>query len=182
MKWAFIDYENIGSLASIDLSVYDKTIVFLGAKQPKLDFGDKKYNSPINVVLIQIKATQSNNLDFHLSYYLGKYDNEAASDVAFDVITNDNGFSPLISHVKSNGRVCKQIKMSNSSFSDVGKLIQSLKARPVEKRPKKITSLKNHIASHMGIVGNEIAIQNHLNQLVNANFLTISGDGLEYKA
>ena len=77
MKWAFIDYENVGCLGKVDLSTYNKVIVFIGAKQPKLDFGDKKYESPINLVLIQLKATQANNLDFHLSYYLGKYDNEA---------------------------------------------------------------------------------------------------------
>ena len=48
MKWAFIDYENIGCLSKVDLSIYDKVIIFVGAKQPKIDFGDKKYESPVN--------------------------------------------------------------------------------------------------------------------------------------
>ncbi|WP_413699082.1 PIN domain-containing protein [Psychromonas sp. KJ10-10] len=180
MKWAFIDYENVGCLSNIELSVYEKVIVFIGAKQPKLDFGSKKYEMPINLVIIQIKATQSNNLDFHLSYYLGKYDFEAKSGVAFDVITNDNGFAPLIAHIKCNGRSCKQIKLSNSSGKSA-KLVQSLTCKPADKRPKKVESLRNHIASHMRIKGNEVAIQNHLNQLVNEHVLTISESGVKYK-
>lgn len=180
MKWAFIDYENIGCLSKLDLSIYEKVIVFVGAKQPKIDFGDKKYESPINLVLIQIKATQANNLDFHLSYYLGKYTQEAPANVSFEVITNDNGFTPLIAHIKGNGRSCKQIKMVNAS-GEISQLIHSLKSKPKEKRPQKVISLKNHIASHMKAKGNEVVIQNYLNQLVNQNVLTVSENGVQYK-
>jgi len=180
MKWAFIDYENVGCLSKIDLSTYEKVVIFIGAKQPKLDFGEKKYESPINLVLIQIKATQANNLDFHLSYYLGKFDQEANANVAFDVITNDNGFTPLISHIKSNGRGCKQVKLTNPT-SEITKLIHSLKSKPKEKRPQKVLSLRNHIASHMKAKGNEVAIQNFLNQLISQNILTVSESGVQYK-
>lgn len=179
MKWAFIDYENIGCLTKVDLSVYERVIVFAGAKQPKIDFGDKKYESPLNITLIQIKATQANNLDFHLSYYLGLFSAQASSNVSFEVITNDNGFGPLICHIKANGRACKQVKMANSA-GDLNKLIHSLESKPKEKRPRKITSLKNHIASHMKAKGNDVAIQNYVNQLVNQKFLTLSNTGVLY--
>lgn len=180
MKWAFVDYENIGCLSKVDLSIYEKVIVFVGAKQPKVDFGNKKYESSINLVLIQIKATQPNNLDFHLSYYLGKFSHEASSNTSFEVISNDNGFSSLISHIKTNGRPCKQVKMLNSS-NEITKLINSLKSRAIEKRPQKVVSLRNHIAAHMKAKGNEVAIQNYLNQLVNQNILTVSESGVQYK-
>ncbi|MDQ7073674.1 MAG: hypothetical protein Q9O24_00580 [Gammaproteobacteria bacterium] len=42
MKWAFIDYENINCLSKISLDEYSKIFIFLGAKQPRVDFGDKK--------------------------------------------------------------------------------------------------------------------------------------------
>jgi ribosomal protein L31E len=180
MKWAFIDYENVGGLGKIELSIYEKVIVFLGAQQPKIDFGDKKYDTPINLVLVQLKATQSNNLDFHLSYYLGKYNSEASSSVSFDIISNDNGFSPLIAHIKSNGRNCKQVKIANA-LGVTTKLITSLTSKPKEKRPQKVVTLRNHIASHMRIKGDEVAIQNYLNKLVNENIVSISGEGIEYK-
>lgn len=54
-RWAFIDNENTGGLEKVDLSVYEKAFVFLGAKQPRLDFGERKYDKPIELSVIQIK-------------------------------------------------------------------------------------------------------------------------------
>ena len=179
MKWAFIDYENVSNLEKIDLSIYDKIIIFLGAKQPKLDFGARKYDKLLNLVIIQMKAVQANNLDFHLSYYLGKYDAIAEMSVSFEIISNDNGYAPLISHVKSNGRSCKQIKIESISTA-FKEFIQKLKAIPKEKRPKKVTSLKNHIASHMRIKGNELEINRTLQSLVEQGVLSLNEESVSY--
>ncbi len=181
MKWAFIDYENVGSLGKVDLSTYEGVIVFLGAKQPKLDFTDKKYDTPINFVAVQLKACQANNLDFHLAYYLGKFDGQAEKSVVFEVISNDTGFSPLIAHIKVSERSCKQVKVAGAT-GDTQKLIKSLSAKPKEERPQTVTGLRNHIASHLGLQGNEMAIQKELNQLVSAKFLKLSDTGVEYLA
>lgn len=181
MKWAFIDYENIGNLGKVNLSEYERVIVFLGAKQPKLDFTDTKYDKPINMVAVQLKATQANNLDFHLAYYLGKFDAQAERSVAFEVISNDSGFSPLIAHIKTGGRACRQIKVAGAS-GETQKLIKNLSSTPKEKRPQKVASLRNHIASQLRLQGNEMAIQKALNQLVNAKFLKLSDVGVEYLA
>ena len=180
MKWAFIDYENVGGLSKVDLSCYSKVVLFVGAKQSRVDFGDKKYDAPMNIMLVQLKATQANNLDFHLAYYLGVCDSDAPENTSFEIISNDNGYAPLIAHIKSNGRACKQVKVSNTSGAK-SKLIESLISRPKERRPQKVTSLRNHIASHMSVKGNEVAIQDYLNQLVNDKLIKVSGDNLEYK-
>ena len=121
-----------------------------------------------------MKEVQANNLDFHLSYYLGKYDAIAEKQIAFEVISNDNGYSPLISHVKSNGRTCKQIKVASPSQSG-DKLLSSLMSKPKEKRPQKIVSLKNYIDAHLGLKGNEVAIQNQVNYLVNSKVISVTG-------
>lgn len=181
MKWAFIDYENIGNLGKVNLSEYERVVVFLGAKQPKLDFAETKYDKPINMTVVQLKASQANNLDFHLAYYLGKYDGHAERSVAFDVISNDTGFSPLIAHIKASGRACKQVKVAGAT-GDAEKLIKNLSAKPKEKRPQKVTALRNHIASHLSIQGNEMAIQKAVNLLVQEKFLKVSDTGVEYLA
>lgn len=197
MKWAFIDYENVSNLAKIDLAVYEKIIVFLGARQPKLDFGDKKYDKLLNVVVVQIKAVQANNLDFHLTYYLGKFDALAEPNIVFDIVSNDKGYVPLIAHVKANGRVCNQLKIEPSaqvapkqvsnkqanSQTAEAKLLSSLTLRPKDKRPQKVTSLKNHIAAHLGLQGNQLAVQNKVNYLVNAKIIVIKNNAdIEYLA
>ena len=180
MKWAFIDYENVGTLAKIDLSLYERAFVFMGAKQPRLDFGETKYEYPINIQIIQIAISQNNNLDFHLAYYLGKTNVEAPAGVVFEVISNDNGFSPLLSHLKKNGRQCKQLKMGTASTEKV-KLVQSLSSKAKEKRPKKIVSLKNHIASHLRIKGDEVKVQGYVNQLMADKYIHLEGDAVIYR-
>lgn len=179
MKWAFIGCENVGSLGKVDLSAYERVIVFLGVKQSKLDFTDKKYDTLINLVVVQLKASQANNLDFHLAYYLGKFDGQAEKAVVFEVISNDTGFSPLIAHIRSSGRACKQIKIAGV-VGETHKRIKNLSSMPEEKCPRKEASLRNHIAAQLQ--GNEMAIQRELNQLVSANFLKISDSGVEYLA
>lgn len=115
-----------------------------------------------------------------MSYYLGKYDALADKQVAFEVISNDNGYSPLISHVKANGRSCKQIKVESQSHS-ANKLVSSLTSRPKEKRPQKLAGLKNHIASHLGLRGNEVAIQQQVNFLTNSKIISVNGEtNVEY--
>lgn len=180
MKWAFIDYENVGCLGKVDLSQYEKVFVFIGATQSKLSFGETKYAAPIDLTILTLQITQSNNLDFHLSYYLGKYNEEAAGDVVFEVISNDNGFSPLIAHIRANGRQCKQAKIKNTLEAE-DKLINSLLSKPVEKRPQRVDSLCNHIAAHMKIQGNEVSIRKYLNQLVHTGIVTVAGDGVKYQ-
>ena len=199
MKWAFIDYENIGCLSVIDLSGYEKIILFQGSKQPKIDFGDKRYDLPLNLMLIQVKETQANNLDFHLSYYLGKLDVETYKNIAFEIISNDNGFIPLIAHINANGRRCTRVKSKMESIeippevkikstsdksiraTELQKiLLGSLKTRPANKRPQKVTTLRNHIASQLQIKGNDVAIQKHFNLLIAGGFLRVSGADINY--
>ncbi len=114
MKWAFVDYENFVSLGKVDLSSYARVTVFLGAKQPKLYFTDTKYDRPINLVVVQLKAVQANNLDFHLAYYLGKFDSEAPADVAFGFITDERGFTSSIGYIKIDGKLSKETQLANN--------------------------------------------------------------------
>ncbi|WP_417345904.1 PIN domain-containing protein [Ferrimonas sp.] len=179
MKWAFIDYENIGSLDKVDLGAYDKVVLLVGAKQPKVDLGTQRYHSPIELTLVQVQEIQSNNLDFHLSYYLGKFDALESPDIAFDVISNDNGFTPLVVHIRSNGRQCNQVRVSTAPLNP-DKMLQLLISIPKNKRPKTIATLKNHIAAHMKIQGNDVAIQNQFQQLIADKIIRLSGDSIQY--
>lgn len=181
MKWAFIDYENVGNLDCIDLSSYEKVVLFLGAKQPKINFGTSRYNQPIDMLLVQLKACQANNLDFHLAYYLGKFNEQLEKRISFDVISNDNGFAPLIAHIKNNGRQCIQVKTQKAAPTQTNdKLLNSLLNKAKEKRPKSVTSLKNHIASHLRLQGNDIAIQQQLKLLQEKKIIAIDNEKINY--
>ncbi len=110
-KWAFIDFENIPTLEGIELVKFSKIYIFIGAKQNKISLGN-------NIELLsefhflKLKNTSPNNLDFHISYYLGKFDTLADKTIQFEIISNDTGFDPLIKHIKENGRKCERKTMA----------------------------------------------------------------------
>jgi ribosomal protein L31E len=118
-------------------------------------------------------------LDFHLSYYLGKYESIAQKEISFEVISNDNGFSSLISHIKKNGRNCKQLKIADTEILS-SKLLDSLLKKSKEKRPKKVETLKNHIASHMGVREDKISIDRYFNQLINQKIIEVDENIVKY--
>jgi hypothetical protein len=58
---------------------------------------------------IKLKTMGDDNLDFHIAYYLGKYAEIANPDIEFHVVTKDNGFNGLVSHIKNTGRKCSKV-------------------------------------------------------------------------
>ena len=107
---AFIDLENVGNLNKVNLSLYAHAVIFVGPTQKHIHCG-VGHDHPLPITLIKIQQRQRNNLDFHLAYYLGLYDQCFCRYRCFEVISSDNGFAPLIEHVGNNGRQCKQVTL-----------------------------------------------------------------------
>ena len=106
MPWAFVDYENVGSLEDIALEKYERLYVFCGPKNSRLKLGDIPADGFCRIELIGLKSSGRNNLDFHLSFYLGRSHEVAEKDVGFVVISNDAGFEGVIHHLRKLGRDC----------------------------------------------------------------------------
>ncbi|MGC6404857.1 PIN domain-containing protein [Bisgaard Taxon 45] len=113
MKYAFIDYENIHSLDNINLNEYEKIYLFLGAQQQSITLSEK-FNDQIIIHLITIKDVAKNNLDFHLAYFLGKFDQEVDKNIHFDVISKDKGYQGVCDYIQNQkaARQCKLISLT----------------------------------------------------------------------
>ena len=113
LKIAFVDYENVGTLKNLDLSPYVYGVVLVGARQHQVTL---KSDNPCPLMVIKVPdhpgpaaKRPKNNLDFHLAYYLGRYDTLLPPGVTFEVISSDRGFLALIDHITAHGRLCIQI-------------------------------------------------------------------------
>ncbi|MCI5137800.1 MAG: hypothetical protein D3922_05160 [Candidatus Electrothrix sp. AR1] len=109
MIWGFVDYENIGSLKDIELAIYQRLFVFCGPKNPNINMGNAAIKEFISIEIIKLNTNGANNLDFHIAYYLGNFSQKAPKNVQFHIITKDNGFNGLVSHIKRSGRLCQKI-------------------------------------------------------------------------
>jgi hypothetical protein len=108
--YILIDYENVPvkSLALLK-GEHFRLRVFLGPKNTKLatelvlamkELGDR-------ADYIVLEAGGHNALDFHITYYLGRF---AAEDPAgqYFIISKDTGFDSLIKHLNKNGIHCQR--------------------------------------------------------------------------
>jgi hypothetical protein len=123
-KWAFVDYENVGSLREPNLSGYERVVVFCGPKNTNIKL-DSWHGE---LTLIKVKSTGKNNLDFHLAFHLGRHHETADRAIEFHVVSKDQGFDGIVSHFKKLGRVCRRIGTEPQT-------VAKLKPKLVPKKP-----------------------------------------------
>ena len=106
--WYFIDFENTSSLGNIVPKANDKILLFLGVAQKALPVPlvQQLMDMPCEVELISVQGQSANNVDFHLSYYLGLYQTSAPKTAKFVVVSKDKGYDHLVQRVNSEIRVC----------------------------------------------------------------------------
>jgi len=166
--WALVDLENIGStLKSISLSSYSKILIFVGAKQNNLSLQSISVDKLTDITILKIREVSDNNLDFHISYYLGRFNALEKKEISFVVISNDKGYDNLIKHINHNGRKCvrigRSISINKALELEDKKIIVKIINTDYKKLPKTEVSLKNFIKSHLG----ERSTKNNINKIYN---------------
>ena len=188
MNWAFVDYENVGSLESLTYSDYQRLYVFCGPKNTKLKFGVIPSDSFCSIELIGLTTTGHNNLDFHLSFYLGRFHEIAGENIAFHIISNDSGFDGLINHLKKIGRKCKRVSTktkpqphTNIWLGECAALvIEKLRKIDGRKRPRKRASFQNWIRSQCPNLSDIAAPEKVYEELVKANIVHETNGGITF--
>lgn len=187
MIWGFVDYENIGSLKDIEFAKYQRLFIFCGPKNPNIKLGNAVISEFINIELIKLNTNGANNLDFHIAYYLGKFSQSAPKETEFHVISKDNGFNGLVSHIKRTGRICKKVTKNPDVNCQTMKLspcaeltVERLSHIDGRKRPRKEQQLTNWIGSQCTSVSKNINAKSVLGELVNAGFININNQLIKY--
>ena len=196
MNWAFVDYENIGCLEEIAFNNYERILIFCGPKNSKINLGSSTIPDFLKIEIIKLKSIGANNLDFHISYYLGKFSQTANPEVQFHVITNDNGFNGLVSHINKSGRICKKITLKTNNDAPVkpktkiiklsncaGLAVKRLKQIDGRKRPRKKEKLINWIDSQCRSLNStdKINAAQIFNELLTKRLITNENNLIKYK-
>lgn len=195
MNWAFVDYENIGCLDGIVFNNYERILIFCGPKNSKINIGSSTIPDFLQIEIIKLKSIGANNLDFHISYYLGKFAQTAKPEVQFHVITNDNGFNGLVRHINKTGRVCKKISLKTNNKASVKPkpkpliltscaelVVKRLKQIDGRKRPRKKEKLINWVESQCRSLNSNdnINAAQIFNELLTKKLLTNENNTLKY--
>lgn len=190
MNWAFVDYENVGSLESLNISDYERVFVFCGPKCTRIKVGALPVDGFCKIELIGVTTTGANNLDFHLAFYLGRFHEVAEKTVSFHIISNDSGFNGLVSHLKKIGRSCTKVapkvverkKEAPPKLSEGASLVvERLKQLEGRKRPRKTESFLNWIKSQGNGLANGAQSEAICKELVSAKLIRKSGAAIAYE-
>lgn len=189
MNWAFVDYENVGSLETMDIAAYERVFVFCGPKNTRINVGALPSDGFCQIELLGVTTMGPNNLDFHLAFHLGRFHEIAEEGVAFHIVSNDAGFNGLVNHIKKLGRSCKKVTTKvvlpgNSepqSLSEGASLVVArLKLLDGRKRPRKRASFINWIKSQCHGLVNGARPEDVCKELVSAKVVREAGLDITY--
>ena len=110
--YLFIDFENTQKVKLEEGGgAFDKIIIFVGRSQNKLDFElvQRLQSLGSKVEWVKIGGEGKNNLDFHLSYMLGRLDSETPKSIGFTVLSRDKGYDALLRYISENGRESRRV-------------------------------------------------------------------------
>jgi len=191
-NYLLIDYENVQpkSLSLLNGHPF-KVIVFVGAKQAKvpIEFASALQALGSNAEYIQISASGSNALDFHLAFKMGEL-SKADPTACFHIISKDSGFDPLIAYVRKRGIQAQRSK----EIADLPLLKLSPTTAPPEKldaivdnlaargagRPRKVKTLSNTINAVFRKKLNATEVANLIKALEKHGHISIEGDNVSY--
>lgn len=111
MTYVLIDLENVMPDDFSRLNREDvRTYLFAGKMQEKIKLATVMAVQPLGdkVKWVQMAGSGKNALDFHLAFYLGELFAEDPKGTYY-FVSNDLGFDPLVSHVKSRGGAALRI-------------------------------------------------------------------------
>lgn len=135
-----IDFENVQPKALDRLKPGEARIkVFLGEQQSKLMLDVVQALQPFgaDAEYIQITGSGPDAVDFHIAYFIGRLA-AAEADAAFNIISKDKGFDPLVRYLNDHGIACQRYPEIPGASPAAAKTVASKKvANAVAKAPDK---------------------------------------------
>jgi len=135
-----IDFENVQPKALDRLKPGEARIkMFLGEQQSKLMLDVVQALQPFgaDAEYIQITGNGPDAVDFHIAYFIGRLA-AAEADAAFNIISKDKGFDPLVRYLNDRGISCRRYPEIPGVSAAAAKTVASKKAaNAVVKSPAK---------------------------------------------
>lgn len=105
-----VDFENVREIAPSRLPEKWRVKVFIGRSQNSVPFAIASEAQRLGDRLewIKIEGDGRNNLDFHLTFYLGELV-KGFPYATFIILTKDKGFDPLLKHLSQRSIQCRRV-------------------------------------------------------------------------
>ena len=156
-KLLLVDYENV---QQVDPRLVDdgyRIMVFIGASQKNLPVDLVRSTQPLGDRLewVQVDANGRNALDFFIACQLGRVA-ATAPNTSCVVLSKDQGFDPLLRHLKKSGLKCRRInsllELHAGATQPTGepnykRVVEVLAKSEKKARPRTRLTLTKHVAA-----------------------------------
>ena len=149
-----IDFENVQPKALDRLQPGTSRIkVFLGQHQSKLMLELVQALQPFgaDAEYIQIQGSGPDAVDFHIAFYIGRVAAHE-SDAAFNIISKDKGFDPLVRHLNGLGIACRRLVEIPGAVPVTAIAPAVAVAKKVAKSPAKKVAAKKTPAKNVTVI------------------------------
>lgn len=192
-NYILIDFENVQPRNLELLKQHPfKVLVFHGENQTKLPTAFAKAMQPLgaNGDYIEIAGNGPNALDFHIAFYIGQLASQDETGY-FHIISKDQGFDPLIRHLRSRKikvqrskdlaeipllRICNAV----STDEKIELIVRNIQQRG-QSKPRKEKTLANTINSLFTKSLGEDEAMGLVRELEKRNFIAINAGNITYK-
>jgi hypothetical protein len=155
-KLLLVDYENVQQVDFGRLDEGFQVMVFVGAGQKSvpIDMVASTQKLGNRVEWYRVDGNGSNALDFYIACQLGRVI-ETTPGMQCIVLSKDKGFDPLLRHLNRSGLKCKRINSlleldpasASTEEPNYQRVFELLSKTNKQKRPRKRTTLSQHIAA-----------------------------------
>jgi hypothetical protein len=192
-NYILIDFENIqpNNLELLEKHPF-KVYVFVGENQSKIPYNLAEVMQAMGkkARYIKISGNGRSALDFHLAFYIGQLTSEDP-DGYFHVISKDQGFDPLIQHLRSHKIRAKRendlaeiplLRTSNAASTQekIELIVDNLRGRG-QSKPRKEEALANTIDSLFTKSLEEEESAGLIRELQKRRYIAINESNVSYK-
>jgi hypothetical protein len=189
-KFLLIDYENIQKVDLSGIPDDIKIMIFVGQSQKNIPFDlvQQAQRFGDRVEWIKIDGQGSNALDFHVAFYLGRL--QASHEKAsFVILSKDKGFDPLVRHINNSKGDCQRINSLIELYGvgsnppkeqNVKRTIELLSKIEKSKRPRKRSTLSQHVSSMFQKKLEDSEIEKIIDHLFIEKLVSEAGTKLSY--
>ncbi len=122
-RYVFTDFENLKKVKFKKLKkIADKLFIIIGSKEicipARLVFQMQKLGK--NVKWVKVENVPGGDLNYNISFLIGKLHQKINMDIEFGLLSNDPSFDALINFINKSGRYCLRIKRKRTKNEKKG--------------------------------------------------------------
>ncbi len=112
-RFVFIDFENLKKVKFKKLEkVCDRVFILIDANEKNIPFSLVQQIQRLgkSVRWIPVYKPLNGDMNYHISFLLGKFHQKINKQTEFAILSNDHTFDPLVSFINAQGRSCLRVR------------------------------------------------------------------------